>query len=31
VPESGPGVKEVYLTDPDGIRVQLSAVDLKLE
>ena len=30
VPESGPGVKEVYLTDPDGIRVQLSAVDLKL-
>jgi len=24
------GDKEVYLTDPDGIRLQLSAVNLKL-
>jgi len=30
LPESGPGAKDVYLTDPDGIRLQLSAVDLKL-
>jgi catechol 2,3-dioxygenase-like lactoylglutathione lyase family enzyme len=29
-PQSGPGEKEVYLTDPDGIRLQLSDVKLKL-